>query len=183
MATSASVLTRTRVLVLNAGYEPVKIISWQRAMLLWLSEKVDVLDHHSVQVHTITSSFAVPSVIRVRQYVRPRRERRTVSFSRSHIFLRDNYCCQYCEKQLPAKLLTLDHVIPITRGGPGTWENLVTSCRACNQAKGSRTPEEAGMPLMRRPSKLPMNFIPDILLLRKQVPESWKIYLGSLLAS
>jgi len=161
----------------------VKIISWQRAMLLWLSEKVDVLDHHAVQVRSISTSFSVPSVIRVRHYVRPRRERRTVAFSRAHIFLRDNHSCQYCEKQLPAKLLTLDHVVPVTRGGPGSWENLVTSCRSCNQAKGSRTPEEAGMPLRRPPSKLPMNFIPDILLLRKQVPESWKLYLGNLLAS
>ena len=179
----SSALTRTRVLVLNAGYQPVKIISWQRAMLLWLSEKVDVLDHHDVEVHSITQSFTVPSVIRVKQYVRPRRERRSSSFSRSHIFLRDNHCCQYCEKQLPAKLLTLDHVVPLTRGGPGTWENLVTSCRDCNQQKGSRTPEEAGMPLAKKPTKLPLNFIPDILLLRQQVPESWKLYLGNLLAS
>jgi 5-methylcytosine-specific restriction endonuclease McrA len=161
----------------------VKIISWQRAMLLWMSEKVDVLDHHGLEVHSVSESFPVPSVIRVRQYIRPRRDRVKFSFSRSHIFLRDNHCCQYCKKQLPAKLLTLDHVIPIMRGGPGSWENLVTSCQACNQAKGSRTPEEAGMPLMRRPAKLPINFLPDILLLRKQVPESWKMYLGDLLAS
>ncbi len=74
-------------------------------------------------------------------------------------------------------------MVPVTRGGPKTWENLVTSCQDCNQRKGSRTPEEANMPLLKKPTKLPLNYLPDILLLRKQVPDSWKTYLGDLLAS
>lgn len=176
-------LARARVLVLNASYEPIKIVSWQRAMLLWLAEKVDVIDQSDVEVRSVSSRFVLPSIIRIRHYVRPRRHRTRVSFSRGHIFLRDNYCCQYCGKQFAVKELTLDHVIPVKRGGPRTWENLVTSCKACNQRKGSKTPEEAGMPLINTPARVPLNFLPDILHLRKEVPESWKIYLGDLLAS
>jgi 5-methylcytosine-specific restriction endonuclease McrA len=179
----SSPLNRTRVLVLNAGYEPVKIICWQRAMLLWLAEKVDVLDHHAREVRSVSCCFLVPSVVRIRQYVRPKKLRQSIAFSRTHIFVRDQGCCQYCGDKFPTKELTLDHVVPATRGGPRSWENLVTSCQECNQRKGSRTPEEANMPLLRKPSKLPLNYLPDILLLRKQVPESWKIYLGDLLAS
>lgn len=123
-----------RVLVLNASYEPVKVIGWKRAMLLWLAEKVDVIEHHNESVHSISSSFVLPSVIRVRQYIKRRRKSR-MNFKRTHIFNRDDYCCQYCAKNLPVKELTLDHVIPVKNGGPKTWENLVTSCRDCNQRK------------------------------------------------
>jgi len=176
-------LARVRVLVLNASYEPIKIISWQRAMLLWLAEKVDVIEEHpDVAVHSVSSSFTLPSIVRIRQYVRPRRIRTKVAFSRNHIFLRDNHQCQYCRKSPPLKDLTLDHVVPATRGGPRTWDNLVTACRDCNQKKGSRTPEESGMSLLSAPRRVPLNFLPDILLLRKQIPETWKIYLGELCA-
>ncbi len=178
MTTSRSLAGR-RVLVLNASYEPVKIIGWKRAMLLWLSEKVDVIEHHDVSVHSISKTFELPSIIRVREFIR-RRHKRRQTFKRTHIFNRDDYCCQYCAKVFPLKDLTLDHIVPVKSGGPKTWENLVTCCRICNQKKGARTPLEAGMPLLSQPRRMPVNFIPDLIFVRKELPEAWKIYLGKL---
>ncbi|NCN42578.1 HNH endonuclease [bacterium] len=179
--TTPGSLNGRRVLVLNASYEPVKVIGWKRAMLLWLAEKVDVIEHHDVSVHSVTESFGLPSVIRVRQYIKRRRRGRH-TFKRTHIFNRDDYCCQYCAVVFPQKDLTLDHVVPVKSGGPKTWENLVTCCRDCNQRKGARTPDEAGMPLLTNPRRMPVNYIPDLILLRKNMPENWKVYLGQLLS-
>jgi 5-methylcytosine-specific restriction endonuclease McrA len=166
-----------RVLLLNSSYEPIKIISWQRAMLLWLADKVDVLDHHEYEIRSVSNSYALPSIIRVRQYVRQKRFKKNMSFSRGHIFLRDNHQCQYCGGKFKTSELTLDHILPATRGGPRTWENLTSACKTCNQKKGSRTPDEAQMPLLNPPTSLPRHYLPDLLLLRKNIPSSWMAYL------
>lgn len=172
-------LDERRVLVLNASYEPVKIIGWKRAMILWLAEKVDVIEHQDALVHSISSSFELPSIIRVRQYIRRRRSA-SQNFKRSHIFNRDDYKCQYCARDFAQKDLTLDHVVPVKHGGPKTWENLVTCCRLCNQKKGARTPTQANMPLLSKPQRMPRNFIPDLVYIRKDLPDTWKMYLGKL---
>jgi 5-methylcytosine-specific restriction endonuclease McrA len=181
-------LSQFRVLVLNSSYEPIKIVNWKRAILLLLADKIEVLDcHPEAFVHSVCESYSLPSVVRILSFVRVRRRPKAhYSFSRHHIFMRDEYCCQYCAKTFSPKDLTLDHVMPVTRGGLKTWDNLVSCCVSCNQKKGSRTPEEAHMSLLKVPSKPRHPLIPELLNLRKRLPESWRPYiqhLESLIAS
>ncbi len=181
-------LMQFRVLVLNSSYEPIKIVNWKRAILLLLADKIEVLDcHPNVHIHSVFESFSLPSVVRIRSFVRVRRRHSAhYSFSRHHIFMRDEYRCQYCAKGFSPKDLTLDHVVPVTRGGLKTWENLVSCCVSCNQKKGSRTPEEAQMNLLKVPAKPRHPLIPELLHLRKRWPDSWLPYiqhLESLIAS
>lgn len=175
-------LAQFRVLVLNSSYEPIKIVHWKRAILLFLADKIEVLDcHPNAVVNSVMESFSLPSVVRIRSFVRlrskSRKSRAHYSFSRHHIFMRDEYNCQYCLKTFSAKDLTLDHVIPVTRGGQKTWENLVSCCVSCNQKKGSKTPIEAGMNLLKVPKKPRHPLIPEILHLRKRLPDSWRPYI------
>tara|TARA_Y100001968_G_scaffold164390_1_gene150436 strand:+ start:1596 stop:2102 length:507 start_codon:yes stop_codon:yes gene_type:complete len=139
-----------QVLVLNASYEPLNITSWRRATVLMLKGKAETLEEDSS--HKIRQNLKAPSVIRLRQYIRvPYRD---IPLSRKNIFQRDNNCCQYCGQR--NKKLSIDHVLPRSRGGTDIWENVITSCLQCNVAKGNRTPEEAKMPLKQNPYK-PLN--------------------------
>ena len=149
-------------------------------MLLWFSEKVDVVEHYDdLAVRTTSSSYTLPSVLRIRQFVKGKRYLKPKqSFKRQHIFNRDNHQCQYCGEYFTTKQLTLDHIIPVVKGGNNSWENLVSACRCCNQKKGARTPEEAGMPLLNKPTKLPTNFIPDLVYIKKELPKGWELFLG-----
>jgi 5-methylcytosine-specific restriction endonuclease McrA len=171
--------TSFRALVLNASYEPLQIVNWQKAILLWFSGKVEVLDKHDAFVRSVREKLAIPSVIRLRTYVAIR-GRNKIRFSRDNVLLRDDYSCQYCGRVQPPRELTLDHLLPISRGGKKSWKNIVTACRRCNQKKGNRTPEEAHMRLLKKPqlpSWLPSRrFEIDLEL----VPESWRIYLPPL---
>ena len=167
-----------RVLVLNASYEPMRIVSWQRAMLLLLGEKVDVLEASDIVIRSPSVSISLPSVIKMRTYYKPKRgPSKVLRFSRLHVFLRDDFRCQYCRETFPIKALTLDHVIPVVRGGLKTWTNIVSCCVDCNQKKGSRTPQEAGFHHFRTPSEPSVGFLPDILYLKGSIPDSWKAYL------
>ena len=103
-------------------------------------------------IRTVLGGIPVPSVVRLLVYRKMPRLNRSVS--RKSIMLRDRYTCQYCNRSLAPKLLTLDHVVPRSRGGAGTWENLVASCYVCNNRKADRTPVEAGMPLIRKPAPI-----------------------------
>lgn len=145
-------------------------------MILWFQEKVDVLESHEVLVHSVRRDFSVPAVLRLRYYIKPKQFRR-VRLSRENIFLRDNYTCQYCHDTFPYKELTLDHVMPVSRGGPKSWKNLVTACHKCNHKKGSRTPREANMPLLNKP--VPLKWTPqfDVKSRIKEKEEVWFPYL------
>lgn len=168
-----------RALLLNASYEPMKIISWQRAIVLWFQEKVDIVEYHSSVVKSVRQQFSLPSVLKLRTYVRQKRGPGPVRFSRENVYIRDNHTCQYCGDHTSVKKLTLDHVIPASRGGPKSWTNVVTSCRDCNQTKGNRTPKEAKMPLMCEP-KAP-EWLPntELLLSSGAIPSSWLQYLAT----
>lgn len=149
---------------------------WQKAIILWLQDKVEVLEFHSYEVRSARQRFQLPSVMRLKSYIRPRRGHQ-IKFSRENVYLRDDYTCQYCTKRFPVKDLTLDHVIPASKMGPKTWNNVVTACRECNHRKGNRTPLTAKMPLLntpRTPEWLPSKTF-DLDLDR--VPPSWKDYL------
>ena len=138
-----------KVLVLNASYEPLSLVTVRRAVVLLLREKAELLEVTQQMLRSVNHEMPVPLVIRLVQYVRlPRRK---VPSTRTAVMLRDAYTCQYCGATPGRSNLTVDHVVPRSRGGSHGWENLVSACTRCNQKKGSSTPEEAQMRLIRRP--------------------------------
>jgi 5-methylcytosine-specific restriction endonuclease McrA len=142
-------LLNSAVLVLNANYSPMTVCTAKRAITLYFLDKIDVLSNYNDKVHSPTVSLELPSVIKIKTYIK--NNSMSVEISRKNILVRDNYTCQYCETHSNA--LTVDHIIPKFRGGQDIWENLVGACKNCNQKKGTRTPEEAGMPLIKKPKR------------------------------
>jgi 5-methylcytosine-specific restriction endonuclease McrA len=169
-----------RVLLLNASWEPLRIVSWQRAILLHFSEKVEVVDHFEAVIRSPSQNFKLPSVVRLKRYIAPKRYAKILRFSRQHVFLRDGFKCVYCRALYSLKELTLDHVIPVVKGGERTWTNVVTCCVACNQKKGARTPQEAGFNDFKLPKEPSNGFLPDLLFF-KDLPEAWEPYLKKFL--
>ena len=159
------------VLVLNADFQALSVCSVERAAVLVLLRKADLVEAHAGRaLRAATTSLPWPSVVRLRGYVRV--PYRKVLLTRRNLLRRDSHACQYCGA---TERLTLDHVLPRSRGGPETWENLVAACTRCNNRKGSRTPEEAGMALDRppfRPSHV--MYMRDFL---GETEEAWKPYL------
>ena len=141
-----------RVLVLNATYEPLSTVSVQRAIVLLLKEKAELVESAAERLHAVCTSLPVPLVIRLVYYVRIPHPV-VLSPTRKSVALRDNYTCQYCGAAPGRALLTLDHILPRSRGGQTTWDNVVAACRACNMRKGNRTPEEAGLVLRKHPGR------------------------------
>lgn len=139
----------TSVLVLNQNYEPLNVCHVRRALVLVLTGKAEVIESASAFFHTASRAVQLPSVIRLVRYIK--RPRPRVRLSRKEIFARDDWSCVYCGKA--TRELTLDHVIPRHRGGPHTWDNLVSACKACNHRKAGRTPAEAKMKLRREPAE------------------------------
>lgn len=164
-----------QALLLNSTFMPLRIVSWKKAMILMALRKVEVIEEHRKEIHTVSLSIRLPSVIRLLKFVRPRYQE--IRFTRYNMYLRDKGRCQYCGHRFNMRDLTYDHVIPRARGGTATWENIVTCCRSCNLRKGGRTPQEAEMGLIRSPKKpswLPML---DVTMRIDGVPESWQSYL------
>ncbi|MEJ2722201.1 MAG: HNH endonuclease [bacterium] len=137
--------------MLNASFEPLNVINWKRALKLVILQKVEVLQESDQEVHAAAYAIRVPAVVRLIRFVRFRRW--DIKFSRENIYARDGYRCQYCGRKLAVRESTCDHVVPRSRGGKTEWSNIVTCCRQCNRKKGGLTPEEAGLRLMRRPSR------------------------------
>ena len=131
-------------LLLNASYEPLRIISWKKALTLFFAGKVEVIEEYDHQVHAITFAIKLPSIIRLLKYVRVKNHNK-VKFSRANIYARDDYTCQYCGKKFPSEDLTFDHVTPRSKGGRTMWTNVVTACSSCNLVKASFMPHECGM--------------------------------------
>ena len=142
-----------QTLLLNATYEPLKVVHWQKAVTLWCQGKVEIVAVHDREIRAVSFSFKLPSVIRLLRYVRIKKRFDYVPFSRANIYARDWYSCQYCAKSFPTTELTFDHVVPVSRGGRKDWENIVTCCVSCNRRKGGRTPGEASMRLVRPPKR------------------------------
>ncbi len=139
----------SRVLVLNQDFSPLMVCSVERGFLLvYLNKSELVRPANGYKLHSISESFPMPSVIRLNRYVHA--PYKGVTLTRQNVFKRDNFECQYCGTR---KELTLDHVIPSSKGGQHTWINLVTACKRCNAKKGDYKPEDAGMTLRKRPLK------------------------------
>lgn len=167
----------SHALVLNASFEPLHIVTWQRAMQLLFQGKVEVIEESDQEVRTVRFTLKVPAVLRLLNYVPLSRKKEIVRFSRVNIFLRDHNQCQYCGEPFARSHLTLDHIVPIVQGGKKCWENIVTACKPCNQRKGGRTPLQASMNLIRKPKQ--PNWLPTASLQMgiTRTPERWKIYL------
>jgi 5-methylcytosine-specific restriction endonuclease McrA len=140
------------VLVLNATYEPLSVVSVRRAVVLLLKEKAEIVEAAEAELRSEHVSIPRPLVIRLVYYVRiPYRV--SIPLTRRTVLARDHYTCQYCGKHPPRKELTVDHILPRSRGGYTTWDNVVAACQCCNGRKGSRTPEEANMSLRSKPAQ------------------------------
>ena len=123
-------------LLLNATYEPIRVVNWKKAITLLCQGKVEVLEVHDKEIRGFSITIQLPSVIRLFSLVRMREAHRSVRFSRANIFARDKYRCQYCNKKGRSDELTFDHVVPISKGGCKGWENIVTACIKCNNQVG-----------------------------------------------
>lgn len=137
-------------LVLNADYTPLSyyplsLWPWQTAVKAVFLDRVTIVENYEREIHSPTKTMPIPSVIALRQYVKPSEH---PAFTRFNLFLRDRFACQYCGS---GKDLTFDHVVPRRLGGRTTWENVATACAPCNLKKGGRTPQQAHMPLYRQP--------------------------------
>jgi len=164
------------VLLLNISYEPLNIINWKKAINMLCLGKVEVVEEYTARdIHSISFTFKMPSVVRLLKMVK--RDQSPVKFSRQNIYARDRYKCQYCGDKFTSEELTYDHVLPKSRGGRTEWENIVTCCMECNRKKGGRMPHEASMKLIRSPSQ-PV-WVPSIRITIgfKEVPQSWRDYL------
>jgi 5-methylcytosine-specific restriction endonuclease McrA len=170
-ANGGEVASPRQVLVLNTTYEPINVCSAKRALILLLKGKAEMLEAGPQWFHSEHVQLVLPLVIKLRLYVKiPRGDARRLS--RRAVLARDSYRCQYCGS---TRHLTLDHVIPKSRGGPHTWDNVVTSCAVCNTHKGSRLPHEAGFHLHAKPR--PPSLVDFLVSSPHGVPKSWAPYL------
>lgn len=162
-------LAMSRALVLNASYEPLCVVPSRRALLLTLNGKAETVHESDEVIRSERASFAVPSVVRLSHYVKVP-YRAGIAVNRRAVFLRDGGKCQYCN----AAAESIDHVIPRSRGGTHTWENVVAACRPCNSRKRDRLLEETNFVLHRRPIE-PLQRV--WLAAFDPLPE-WVTYLG-----
>jgi 5-methylcytosine-specific restriction endonuclease McrA len=162
------------VLVLNATYEPINVCTVRRAVVLLLKEKAEVIEHGEIELHSATSSMTRPMVIRLVSYVRVPRDTHRRKITRRAVFARDNWTCQYCGSR---GNLTVDHVIPRSKGGGSTWDNIVASCAPCNRRKGNALPRQAGMEL-KTPPRTPSPHV-FIHVASPTIPTAWLQYLAA----
>jgi 5-methylcytosine-specific restriction endonuclease McrA len=180
------------VLVLNRFLQPVQVTTVRRAMILLyggvafaLDEAGDTFDFglwrelpvrdHDDALPIVGGRLRIPRVVHLHRY--DRTPRLTVRLTRRNLMFRDAHQCQYCGKRPPLRDLNIDHVLPRSRGGDDTWENLVTACRNCNLRKGWRTPEEANMRLARRPFRPKWSIMAQILLGQGSKYREWEPFL------
>lgn len=170
MKNKVFVENRHLVLVLNNYYAPVNICTVNRAYKLITKDRAEIVEADDTPMHSAEREYPRPSIIRLKNAVNFHHKK--ISVSRNNIFKRDNHKCGYCHSKLD---LTVDHVIPKSKGGGYTWENLVTCCRKCNSKKDNRTPEEAGMKLYIQPYR--PNFIFFIRNFNGNIKKGWDTYL------
>lgn len=183
-----------KCLLLNVDYSPISVISWKRAMVWHYKYErnhnygIEIVDFYKNDcIRGVGKTFPIPAVTKTKRYFKTSND--SIIFSRKNIFLRDEYTCQYCGKKFDYAKLTYDHVIPKSSWSsnnppnfnPTIWTNIVTACVSCNSKKGNRTPQEANMPLLKRPVKPEkrLRYLPiyEYLATIDTAPEEWKIYL------
>lgn len=165
----------TPVLVLNASYEPINICAARRAVVLVLKGVAMTEEENGHYLHAARFAMRLPSVIRLLEYRRIPHQTRALS--RKNILLRDRNTCQYCGNVHPSSELTLDHVVPRSRGGLSAWENLVACCHPCNRQKGNHLAHEAGMRLLREPRAFTLHTSRHIMRMIGRSDAKWRKYL------
>ena len=171
---SASRLS-ARVLVLNSSYEPIHICNVRRAVVLVFKGVAVIQEPALFSLRSISANHSAPSVIRLVHYVHLPFKKRLAS--KNNILIRDRYLCQYCGKPLKSHEVTLDHIVPKSRGGESNWENLAACCPPCNLKKGSKLPEEVGLTLLKDPRKGSAFHFLHLLRHYGSVDEKWRKYL------
>ena len=166
-----------QTLLLNATYEPLKVVDWRKAITMLCQGKVEVVSEYEREVRSVSITFKLPSVIRLLRYITIKRRVDYVPFSRANIYARDSHRCQYCGTGYQVGELTFDHVVPVSQGGRKNWENIVTSCIDCNRRKGGRTPAQAGMRVIRQPSRPTRSPVVRLTFGLRNTPDSWRDYL------
>jgi 5-methylcytosine-specific restriction endonuclease McrA len=162
-----------RVLVLNASYEPINVCTVRRAAVLILKNRAEMIERGDWALHAESFTLDRPVVIRLLTYVRIPRDAHRRKITRRAVFARDRWTCQYCGHERGN--LTVDHVIPRSKGGRSTWENIVTCCAPCNRRKGDRLPAQARMVPVRAP-RAPHQAI-FIHVAAPTIPPAWEQYL------
>jgi 5-methylcytosine-specific restriction endonuclease McrA len=166
-----------RTLILNAWMSPHSIATWQQAICLLVTGKIDVLEEYEAEVSSPSVTIRIPAVARLRKELST--HKKGVKFSRVNVYTRDQFTCSYCGRRLSPQDLNYDHVIPRSRGGRTVWTNVTTSCFRCNAKKGNRTPEEAGLILRTlpyRPRSLPL--VRPFIIDPGTAPDQWFPYLA-----
>lgn len=164
-----------KTLLLNITYEPLQVISWQKAITLLTLGKVEVVEEYDRDVRSVSFSIKLPAVVRLLRFVKWREQ--AAKFSRRNIYARDHGQCQYCGRSLAQHELTFDHVVPKSQGGGTTWDNVVTACVECNGRKGGRTPKQAGMTLRSQPRAPKWELALRLTIGINNAPDSWRDYL------
>jgi 5-methylcytosine-specific restriction endonuclease McrA len=162
------------VLVLNATYEPINVCTVRRAVVLLLKEKAEMIERAEWKLHSANATMARPMVIRLVSYVRIPRDTHRRKITRRAVFARDGWTCQYCGSR---SNLTVDHVVPRSKGGPSSWENIVASCAPCNRRKGNASPRQAGMILRTKPAAPSPHVF--IHVASPTIPTAWRAYLAA----
>src|ERR1700761_718599 len=163
-----------RVLVLNATYEPINVCTVRRAVVLLLKDKAEVIERSDWELHSATRTMSRPVVIRLVSYVRIPRDTHRRKITRRAVFARDNWTCQYCGSR---SNLTVDHVIPRSKGGGSSWDNIVASCAPCNRRKGNTLLRQSGMQLAREPATPSPHVF--IQVASPTIPQAWRMYLAA----
>jgi 5-methylcytosine-specific restriction endonuclease McrA len=164
-----------RVLVLNASYEPINVCTVRRAAVLVLKQRAEMLEHSTTTLRAERMSMPRPVVIRLVTYVRIPRDAHRRKITRRAVFARDRWTCQYCGHERGG--LTVDHVVPRSKGGGSGWDNIVACCAPCNRRKGDRLPLQANMTLRRAP-RAPSSTV-FIHVAAPTIPTEWERYLGA----
>lgn len=170
----------SQILLLNTSFEPLGVITRRRALSLIARGRVEAACHEEVELRGVSTTMRIPIVLRLQRYVNV--PKRRAHWSRRAVLQRDGFTCAYCGvrvgkrrrgKTLTRHIFTIDHVIPLSRGGKSTWSNTVCACPQCNQRKANRTPHEANMKLLWEPKRPRVNY----LVMSGEIPAAWKIYL------
>lgn len=162
------------MLVLNATYEPINVCTVRRAVVLLLKAKAEIIERADWELHSATATIARPVVIRLVSYVRIPRDTHRRKITRRAVFARDEWTCQYCGAR---SNLTVDHVVPRSKGGASNWENIVASCAPCNRRKGNALPRQVGMQLL-KPPRTPSPHV-FIHVASPTIPAAWLQYLAA----
>tara|TARA_R110002020_G_scaffold32729_2_gene100337 strand:- start:782 stop:1288 length:507 start_codon:yes stop_codon:yes gene_type:complete len=166
-------MDNAKTLKLDSSFRPIEVIDAVEALVLCLIGKAQAIESYSKVINSVNESFQLPCVIALKRIVRFRYK--TIPCHRRNVIWRDQNQCQYCAKHFVIDKLTIDHIVPRSQGGKNEWLNLATACKKCNQKKGDKTPSEARMPLIKRPSVPKSDIFKNIN--KNQIIHRWRYYL------